>query len=62
MYPKLDQSTFGFRVAPGTEYTMVLPFHVLDWQQTNSEKIKQKETYLLLSMYPEKKMIQVIPE
>lgn len=62
MYPKLDQSTFGFRVAPGTEYTMVLPFHVLNWQQTNSEKIKQKENYLLLSMYPEKKMIQVIPE
>ncbi len=62
MYPKLDQSTFGFRVAPGTEYTMVLPFHVLDWQQTNSEKIKEKENYLLVSMYPVKKMIQVIPE
>lgn len=62
MYPQLDQSTFGFRVAPGTEYTMVLPFRVLNWQQTNSEKIKEKENYLLLSMYPVKKMIQVIPE
>lgn len=62
MYPKLDQSTFGFRIAPSTEYTIVLPFHVLSWQQTNSEKIKEKENYLLLSMYPVKKMIRVIPE
>lgn len=62
MYPKLDQSTFGFRIAPGTEYTMVLPYAVLDWQHTDSEKIKQKQNYLLLSMYPTKKMIEVIPE
>lgn len=62
MYPKLDQSTFGFRIAPGTEYTMVLPYAVLDWQRTDSEKIKQKQNYLLLSMYPTKKMIEVIPE
>lgn len=62
MYPKLDQSTFGFRIAPGTEYTMVLPYAVLDWQHTDSEKIKHKKNYLLLSMYPTKKMIEVIPE
>ena len=62
MYPKLDQSTFGFRVAPGTEYTMTIPYAVLEWQRTDSEKIKQKQNYLLLSMYPTKKMIEVIPE
>ena len=62
MYPQLDQSTFGFRIAPGTEYTITLPFRVLNWQRTNSEKIKQKENYLLLSMYPVKKMIRIIPE
>lgn len=62
MYPQLDQSTFGFRIAPGTEYTITLPFRVLNWQRTNSEKIKQKENYLFLSMYPVKKMIRIIPE
>lgn len=62
MYPKLDQSTFGFRVAPGTEHTLTLPFAALDWARTDSEKIKQKQNYLLLSMYPTKKMIEVIPE
>ena len=62
MYPKLDQSTFGFRVAPGTEHTLTIPYAVLDWQRTNSEKIKHKKNYLLLSMYPTKKMIEVIPE
>lgn len=62
MYPKLDQSTFGFRVAPGTEYTMTIPYAVLDWQHTDSEKIKHRQNYLLLSMYPTKKMIEVIPE
>ena len=62
MYPKLDQSTFGFRVAPGTEYTMTIPYTVRDWQRTDSETIKHKKNYLLLSMYPTKKMIEVIPE
>ena len=62
MYPKLDQSTFGFRVAPGTEHTLTIPFAILDWERTNSEKIKHKKNYLLLSMYPNKKMIEVIPE
>ena len=62
MYPKLDQSTFGFRVAPGTEHTLTIPYAVLDWQRTDSEAIKHKKNYLLLSMYPTKKMIEVIPE
>lgn len=53
---------FGFRVALGTEYTMALPFQVLEWQQSNSDKIKHKDNYLLLYMYPVKKMIEVIPE
>lgn len=61
MYPVVGQ-TAGFKVAPGTEYTMTIPYAVLDWQHTNGEKIKQKQNYLLLSMYPTKKMIEVIPE
>ena len=61
MYPVVGQ-TAGFKVAPGTEYTMTIPYAVLDWQHTDSEKIKQKQNYLLLSMYPTKKMIEVIPE
>lgn len=61
MEPNINEA-FGFRVALGTEYTMALPFQVLEWQQSNSEKIKHKDNYLLLSMYPVKKMIEVIPE
>lgn len=41
---------------------MTIPYAVLEWQRTDSEKIKQKQNYLLLSMYPTKKMIEVIPE
>lgn len=61
MYPVVGQ-TAGFKVAPGTEYTMTIPYAVLDWQRTDSETIKHKKNYLLLSMYPTKKMIEVIPE
>lgn len=61
MYPVVGQ-TAGFKVAPGTEYTMTIPYAVLDWQRTDSETIKHKQNYLLLSMYPTKKMIEVIPE
>ena len=61
MYPVVGQ-TAGFKIAPGTEYTMTIPYAVLDWQHTNGEKIKHKKNYLLLSMYPTKKMIEVIPE
>lgn len=61
MYPVVGQ-TAGFKVAPGTEYTMTIPYAVLEWQRTDSEAIKHKKNYLLLSMYPTKKMIEVIPE
>ena len=61
MYPVVGQ-TAGFKVAAGTEYTMTIPYAVLDWQRTDSETIKHKQNYLLLSMYPTKKMIEVIPE
>ena len=61
MYPVIGQ-TAGFTVAPGTEYTMTIPYAVLEWQRTDSETIKHKKNYLLLSMYPTKKMIEVIPE
>lgn len=65
-YPTVDTSSFGFRVLPGTETVVHLPYHVLDYDVEHYgftfEKVKNSETYLLLSMYPVKKMIEIIPE
>ena len=65
-YPTVDTSSFGFRVLPGTETVVHLPYHILDYDVEHYgftfEKVKNSETYLLLSMYPVKKMIEIIPE
>ena len=62
MYPQLDQSTFGFRIYPGTEMVMHLPFSDLSWMNLTTEEIKEKDTYWLLSMYPTERRIQVGPQ
>ena len=51
----------GFRVRPGTEMSIHLPFtrsYVMDGYESY-EKFMSKQYYLLLSMYPVKKMIML---
>ena len=66
LYPQADPGSLGFRLVPNSEMEVHLPFHVLDYvaerENLTVEKIKDKYTYLLLSMYPVKKMIEIIPE
>lgn len=62
LYPQIDPTSFGFRVLPGTETTVHLPFTVLESRHLTTEQIEQKSTYLLLSMYPVKKMVTVVPD
>lgn len=62
LYPQIDPTSFGFRVLPGTETTVHLPFTVFEWRHLTTEQIEQKPTYLLLSMYPVKKMVTVVPD
>ena len=62
LYPQIDPTSFGFRVMPGTETTVHLPFVVFEHRHLTMEQIEQKPTYLLLSMYPVKKMVTVVPE
>lgn len=66
LYPQSDPNSLGFRLVPNSEMEVHLPFHVLDYvaerENLTVEKIKDKYTYLLLSMYPVKKMIEIIPE
>lgn len=59
IYPQLAAGTFGFRVRPGTEATLHIPFSVLQWQPTSIERIKSQDLYLVLSAYPTKKMIKI---
>ena len=62
LYPQIDPTSFGFRVMPSTETTVHLPFVVFEHRHLTTEQIEQKPTYLLLSMYPVKKMVTVVPE
>ena len=66
LYPQSDPNSLGFRLRANSEMDVHLPFHVLDYvaerENLTVEKIKDKYTYLLLSMYPVKKMIEIIPE
>ena len=62
LYPQIDPTSFGFRVMPGTETTVHLPFVTFKDDHLSTEQIEQKPTYLLLSMYPVKKMVTVVPE
>lgn len=66
LYPGGDPNAVGFRLRANSEMDVHLPFHVLDYvaerENLTVEKIKDKYTYLLLSMYPVKKMIEIIPE
>lgn len=59
LYPQINQGMFGFKIKPGTEYTMHLPYRVLDWQRTDSEKIKNSKNYMRMSQYPTKKLLEV---
>lgn len=64
LYPQVDNTSFGFKVRPGTETTVHLPYAVLDinWATLTTEEIKSEQVYLLLSMYPVKKVIEIFPE
>lgn len=59
LYPQINQGMFGFKIKPGTEYTMHLPYRVLDWQMTDSEKIKNSKNYMRMSQYPTKKLLEI---
>lgn len=61
-YPQLDPSSLGFAIQPGTEYTVHLPYHALDWMRLSAEEIKKRDTYLCLSMYPTKRMVEIHPD
>lgn len=41
LYPQINQGMFGFKIKPGTEYTMHLPYRVLDWQRTGQREDKK---------------------
>ena len=62
LYPQLDQSTYAFRVAPGTETTVHLPYRDLKSMRLSIEEIKNRDTYLYLSMYPTKRMVEIHPD
>lgn len=62
MYPQIDQSTYGFSIRPGTEYTVRLPYRAVDWMRLSTEEIKNRDTYLWLSMYPTKRMVEIHPD
>lgn len=63
LYPHLE-GTFGFSLRPETEMTMHLPYirsYVMD-KYDSYEKMKNRQYYMLLSMYPVKRMIAVEPQ
>ena len=62
LYPQLDKSTYAFRVAPGTETTIHLPYTDLKSMRLSIDEIKNRDTYLYLSMYPTKRMIEIHPD
>lgn len=62
LYPQMGSQAKGFAVLPGTETTVHLPYTDLNWMCLTYEDVKNQDTYLRLSMYPTKKMIQVVPE
>ena len=62
LYPQLDQSRLGFRVAPGTETVVHLPYTDSKLEKLSTEEIRNRDTYLLLSMYPTKRVIQIHPD
>lgn len=59
IYPQLAGAVSGFKVKSGTEATMHIPFEVLQWQPTSIERIKSQDLYMVLSLYPTKKMIKI---
>lgn len=62
LYPQLSAATYGFRLKPDSEMTIHLPYAVHEWHHLKMEEIENKQTFLLLSMYPVKKMIEISPE
>lgn len=61
-YPQLDPSSLGFSIRAGTEYTVRLPYCDLYWMRLSTEEIKNRDTYLWLSMYPTKRMVEIHPD
>lgn len=61
LYPHLD-AAWGFALRPESSMVMHLPYGTSGYQKYDTyEGIDGKEWYLLLSMYPVKKMILVNP-
>ena len=55
MYPKLDQSTFGFRVAPGTEHTLTIPLQYWTGSVPTARKSNTRRTICCCLCTPPKK-------
>lgn len=60
VYP--ETSPNGFRLAADSEMVVRLPFAVLNHTGASTEYVRNKDTYLLISMWPTEKLMQVIPE
>lgn len=60
LYPQAAQTgSTGFKLQNNSEMVVHFPYAVLDWQPTSIERIKGQDLYMLLSMYPTKKMIKI---
>ncbi len=60
LYPQVAQAgSTGFKLQNNSEMVVHFPYAVIDWQPTSIERIKGQDLYMLLSMYPTKKMIKI---
>lgn len=60
LYPQIEQQgNAGFRLRNNTEMVMHFPYSDGYLSLTNIERIKGQDLYMLLSMYPTKKMIKI---
>lgn len=60
LYPQTEQQgRTGIALRNNSEMVVHFPYAVIDWQPTSIERIKGQDLYMLLSMYPTKKMIKI---
>lgn len=63
MYPQLGDSPTGFRIRPGTDMVMNIPFKMdrIAWLYTNDEEeyLRTNSFYLNLTQYPVKQVIKM---
>lgn len=58
LYPHLD-GNMAFSLKPNSDITMHLPY--AEYVETSKEKILSRDYFLLMTMYPTKKMIEITP-